>query len=594
MGEMMGRLSISQMRRELVSFCANEAYPGGLMAHPERNPGEFFQFVRGELEFAAVAAAEWADAKGAFYQDVKLKDSAFAAMEGATSIFLEDGAVGRAGDSNSTYFALMPMTFALAIFKAAGVEAERIAKLVPQCTKLFDTALRLRPPVLEYPNPRGLEAVAALGLHKLTGRQDYLDLAVSRTKGVIELQYPCGAQPYHVAGWIWGRRPAQVYQLLSACMVMYVGRELGMKEPEAFARRMMDYELISTTSRGDAFTTPFEGLYKISQGSCAAWHWPIALALGDERFLPLANATYDYWFEHMDRTAPLRTWGRFHDPVLGLLCMHLVGVHELREAPKFRPTQGIHAVPDISTIFVHEPGVDVGMSVLSGYSSWVEADCGDVKLLAIGPELTDDPTYRNFGTDSLRMNWRVATELDKCRVGDDGEAVLRGRGFTKWDVADVKCKDVSQLHTRQLETSLKYKGRELVISYRTLADKSTLVVPSRILLLLGVFPWTASGKLTIGDETWTTPPAAQTTVGDFEICSAPGPVVLEGPDGSRMRIDVEIAGFERVVVERPPYVVRDTLVVKPAPDGFMRLAFEGTDMLKSGKITIRFEPRVTG
>ena len=91
----MGRLSISQMRRELVSFCANEAYPGGLMAHPARNPGDFFQFVRGELEFAAVAAAEWADPKGHFYQDAKLRESAFTAMEGATSIFLEDGAVGR-------------------------------------------------------------------------------------------------------------------------------------------------------------------------------------------------------------------------------------------------------------------------------------------------------------------------------------------------------------------------------------------------------------------------------------------------------------------------------------------------------------------
>ncbi len=589
----MGRLSIDQMRRELVGFCANEVYPGGRMVNPDRNGADFFQFVRGELEFAAVAAAEWSDPKGPFYQDAKLRESAFTAMEGATSIFLEDGAVGRPGDSNSTYFALMPMAYALGKFKAGGAEAQRIAKLVPQFTKLFDTGMRLRPPVLEYPNPRSLEAVAALWLHKLTGRQDYLDLAVSRTKGVIALQYPCGAQPYHVAGWIWGRRPAQVYQLLSACMAMHVGRELGMTEPDDFARRMMDYELISTTSRGDAITTPFEGLYKISQGSCAAWHWPIALALGDERFMPLANATYDYWFEHMDRRTPIRTWGRFHDPVLGLLCMHLVGVHELRSAPAFKPTQGVHAVPDISAVFVHEPGIDAGMSVFSGYSSWVEADCGNVKLLALGPELTDDPTYRNFGTDALRMDWKLATELDKCRVAD-GKSVLRGRHFTKWDTPDVKSKDVTLLHSRQLETTITYQARELVVSYRTLIDKSTQPVSSRIMLLLGVFPWTASGKLTIADETWTTPPANEPPTGEFQIRSALGPVVFAAPDGSRLHITVDIPGVDRVVVERPKPAIRDTLVVKPAPDGFLRLAFEGTDVLKAGKITLRFEPKVQG
>jgi hypothetical protein len=578
-----------QMRREWVGFLAREVYPGGVMNHPKRDQKDFFQFARGEVEFAAVAAAEWADAKGPYYRDPGLMESAFIAMENCTGIFLEDGAVGRPGDSNSTYFALNPMTFALVKLRDGGADAGRIDKLVEICSRQCDKAMALRPPVLEYPNPRALEAVALLGLHKLTGREDYLKVAVSRMEGVVALQYPCGAQPYHVAGWIWGRRPAQVYQLLSACMVMHVGRALGRSDGDDFARRLMDYELLSTNSRGDAFTTPFEGLYKIGQGSSAPWVWPIAAALGDEKFMPIANATYDFWMGNFDKKAPVRTWGRYHDPTLALLCMHLVGPAELTDAPKFVPTQGVHALADISTVFVHEPGIDVAMSVLSGYSAWAEADCGDAKLLAIGPELTDDPTHRNFGTDSLRLNWKVATELDKCRAGE-GKAVLRGRGFTKWDSPDVQCKDVSLLHTKQLETSMTYENREMVIKYRTLLDRTVGHVSSRIMLLLGVFPWNKRGKLTIGDETYEIPAAIEPMTDEFRLRVAIGPVVLEAPDGSKLLIDADIPGVERIVVERPEQKVRDTWVYKPAPDGFLRLAFEGTDVLKLGKVRVRFEP----
>jgi hypothetical protein len=576
------------MRRELVSHCAREIYPGGQLAVAGRNGDDFFGVTRGEADWAAVAAAEWADASGQFYQDEGLKESAFVAMEGCAASFTEEGLVGTMADGNAPYFALVPMTFALVKLKQGGADGARVGRITQACEKLFDTALIKRPAVMEYFNARALEAASALGLWQLTGRADYLALCKHRMEVLLASLYPCGAQPYHIGGWIWGRRPAQVYQIFSAAKMLYVGRALGMPEVEGFVRRILDYELLSMTWRGDTFTTPFEGLYKVAQGICLPWQWPLALAAGDAKYLPMAGVTYDRWLGVLHKTYSRAFLGRYPDPALGLMCMHLLNVKEMPSVTGvFRPAQGVHALKDISTVFVHEEKVDVAMTVLTGYSAWVEAECGDVRVLALGPEVMESPTYRNFGTDAVRLDWKVASEQDLCEAGE-GKALLKGRGFTKWDSESPKCSDVSLLHTRELEATMTYAGRELVVSYRTLKDRGAQKVVSRILLLIGVFPKEAAGKLRIGGEEWETPAAA--AVGEYRIEAPLGVVEFSAPDGSRVAIEARIPGASRVVVERPAVQMREGQVVKPANDGFLRLSFEGSDVLERGAITLSFYP----
>ncbi len=591
MGFNMGknRPSVREMRREMLRFCLEEAYPGGKLNTTDYKPFDFFRVTRGELEFAAVAAAEWVDVNGPAYQDPRLPEVVFTAMENAVKTFLDDAAMGRAGDGNSTYFALVPMTMALVKLREGGGDESRIAPLVEKCVWAFDTAMVKRPPVLGYFNPRALEAVAALGLYQLTGRQDFMDVCESRMKTILAVQFACGAQPYHIAGWIWGRRPSQVYQLLSAAMMLYVNQALKWPEVDGYVQRMMDYELVSMTPRGDTFQSCFEGLYKISQGACSPWQWPLALAMDDAKYLPMAGAAYDRWLEVIDTQVPVRTAGRYLDPVMALLCMHLVGPRELPErTERFEPAPGVTALKDISSVFVHEKGFSASMTVFTGYSAWIEGDCGDAKLLALGPELTDSPTYRNFGTDPLRMDWKVASEQDQCEA-DGGKAVLKGRGFTKWESPDVLCKDVTKLHARHMGVTMVYENGVITLDYKTLEDKGSEPVSERILLLLGVFPWSAQGRLRIGGQTWETP-AAATPADGYRFEAPIGVVEMGAPDGSRIEVEPGIPGARQVVVERPIPSMRDGLVVKPANDGFLRVSFEGSGVLKEGRVIVRFYP----
>ncbi len=585
---MVDRPSLDQIRRELVAHTAREIYPGGQVAVPERNGNDFFGFTRGEADWSAVAAAEWADSAGAFYKDEALKESAFTAMEGCAASFTDEGLVGTMADGNAPFFAMVPITLGLVKLKQGGADGGRIDRITRACEKLFDTALIKRPPVMEYHNARALEAASALGLYQLTGRADYQALCKHRMELLLKSQYPCGAQPYHIGGWIWGRRPAQVYQIFTAAKMLYVGRALGMPEVEGFVRRLLDYQLLSMTWRGDTMTTPFEGLYKVAQGLCLPWQWPLALASGDAKYLPMAGVTFDRWLAVLDKKYSRRFMGRYSDPAMGLMCMHMLGVKEMPAgADEFVPTQGVHELKDISTVFIHEPKVDVAMTVLTGYSAWVEAECGDVRVLALGPEVTDSPTYRNFGTDAVRLDWQVASEQDACQSAG-GKAMLKGRGFTKWDSENVKCTDLTRLHARELETVMTYRDRELVLSYSTRTDKSVEKVTSRILLLIGVFPKEAGGTLKIGDQTWQTPAAAAS--GEYLIQASMGEVEFSAPDGSRVVIQARIPGADRVLVERPPARGRDGQVVKPANDGFLRLSFEGADVLKQGALTLKFYP----
>ncbi len=582
----MTRPDLMQMRHEWVGLLARDIYPGGKVAAKDRNANDFFNVTRCEVDWAAVAAAEWADAQGPFYHNEMLRESAFTALEECAATFTLDGLVGTMGDANSPYFALVVMAFALVKLRDGGANEARVERITRACEMLFDTALIKRPAVMEYMNARALEAASLLGLHQLTGRQDYLDLCRHRMDALLKAQYPCGAQPYHIGGWIWGRRPAQVYQLLSATKMLYVGRALGMPEVEGFVRRIMDYELMSMTWRGDTLTTPFEGLYKVAQGICLPWQWPLALAMGDAKYLPMAQVTYDRWLAGLDRTYSRRFIGRYTDPALGLMCMHLLDVRSMPGMPtRFSPTQGIHALKDISTVFVHEPRVDMAMTLLTGYSAWVEAECGDVRVLALGPEVTDNPTYRNFGTDAVRLDWKVPSEQDQCEAVD-GKVTLKGRSFTKWDSENVKGADLARLHTRELEVTMAYAQRELTLTYKTIQDKSVEPVSSRILLLIGVFPKEAPGKLRIGTQEWETPAAGVS--GAYRVEAPPGPVAFEAPDGSRVEVTMEGAGAERIVVERAAFAMRDGQVVKPGNDGFLRLSFEGTDVLKAGVLRLRF------
>ena len=57
----------------------------------------------------------------------------------------------------------------------------------------------------------------------------------------------------------------------------------------------MDYSLLATNRRGLAFVTVFEGLHKSRSAGCAGRQWPIARALGDERYAGLARTTYEIW-----------------------------------------------------------------------------------------------------------------------------------------------------------------------------------------------------------------------------------------------------------------------------------------------------------
>jgi hypothetical protein len=240
------------------------------------------------------------------------------------------------------------------------------------------------------------------------------------------------------------------------------------------------------------------------------------------------------------------------------------------------------------------------MTLLTGYAAWAEADVGNVKLFALTPELTDEPTYRNAGTDPLRQDWRVPSEQIACEV-TDGAALLKGTSFTKWIVTEHTT-DQTLVHTRQLEVAMTYEAGEMVLAYRTLSNRHPQPLPSRLLLLLIARPLDQPGTLTVthdeGTLRWATPPAADHDA-EFHIDAPVGTVRFTAADGSGIEIIPEQTRAVRVTAERPsaasvPKRDRDgspkdsSINTKPANEGSLRLAFEGEDALEQGRFRLRF------
>ena len=236
------------------------------------------------------------------------------------------------------------------------------------------------------------------------------------------------------------------------------------------------------------------------------------------------------------------------------------------------------------------------MTVLTGYSAFAEADCGDVKMFALTVELTDEPTARNAGTDALRADFRVPTEPIEC-AARDAQTVVSGRVYTKWDNDDEK--DFSRVHNRQLEVSLSYGDGEMVLEYETRSNTQPEPVPSRLLFLLIARPTSASPRLQLGEGLEVNPPPADSD--DTFFVEAPvGTVRFSAPDGSAIEVIPELSLAEKITAERPPRkeVSVDPkgprrhvkAAVKPANEGSLRVAFEGVRVLDRGRYRIRFLP----
>ena len=537
--------TLNQMRRLAMEDALNRSFKGGKLQVEKHDPTNFFGVLLPETMFAALAAYEFADAAGPLDQ------------------------MGH-------------------------------SRLVDGCTKLFADAAENISRSHDYLNPRAMEAVGALGLHRLTGDQAYMQRCVECLDELLTRQYPCGAQPYHTGHWVWGRSPSPVYQFLTANLMLYLGFELGRDDAVEYVRRVADYSLLATNRRAEAFCTTFEGLHKSGTLGCVGRQGPMAAALGDERFRPLARTTYEVWVrkvtalgEGCDEDTKMAA------PKTG----YLVALNEaqrlgLKEEPTgdpFVPRQGRHALADISTVFVHESGVDVSMSLLSGYSAFAEADCGDVKLFALTPELTDQPSHSHAGTHAMRYDWRVPSEQLEC-AECGGRTVLRGRVYTEYDKPRGE-RDESRVHNRLLEVTMSYADGEMILEYETLGDTLPEPVSSRLLFLLIARPPSASPRLQVGEELDTMPPPGESKE-TFFAKTAVATVRFEAPDGSAIEIVPELSTADCVTAERPPHRMvpwgprqygRKT-ALKPANEGSLRVAFDGVKALDRGRYRIRFLP----
>ena len=598
--------TLRQARTRAVEEAINHAFRDGRLAAEKRDATNFFGVLLPETQFAALAAYEWADSDGPFAGDARLIDQAVAALEGVSEQFRSTGVVGD-GDMNTPYFCLGPFTRAMLSLKGH-VDGAWHTRMIDRCVRLYAAAAEHINRTHDYLNPRGLEAVSALSMHRLTGDKPYLDRCTGCLDQLLTRIYPCGAQPYHTGLWVWGRKPAQGYQFLTASLMLYLAQQLDRPDAADYVRRIMDYSLIATDRRGEAFITVFEGLHKSHSHGCAGRQWPIAMALGDKRYRGLARTTYEIWAEHalgFDRSGDKASSA--HGPRTGYLTALndalALGVKAVSAKGRFVPKAGRHVLPDISTVFVHEPDRDVAMTLLTGYSAFAEADCGNVKLYALTPELTDEPTYRNCGTDPLRTDWKVPSEQIEC-AGRGEATVLKGRVFTKWQTHQAK--DFARLHNRLLEVTMTYADGEMVLEYQTLADTSPEPVASRLLLLLIARPRTQSPRLTIGDGDDIVPPPADRDE-TFSFEAPVGTVRFAAPDGSAIEIVPEVCTADKIVAERPPRALSppvvtalgsgkgplakaklDKLLLRPANEGSLRLAFEGRHVLDRGRYRIRF------
>jgi len=583
--------TLSEVRRLAMEDALNCSFKDGLLQ--DRDTFEFFRVLLPEVMFAALAAYEFSDPQGHFVGDNRLRDAAVSILERVSEHFDATGTVA-GGDMNTAYFTLVPFTRALLSLGDSANEPWR-RRMIDRAVELFADAASHIVRTHHYLNPRAMEAVSALGLYRLTSDPKYMDRCVECLNQLLRRQYPCGAQPYHTGAWIWGRRPAQVYQFLTANLMLYLGFELGREDAVEYVRRVADFSLVATNRRGEAFVTTFEGLHKSHSQSSAGRQWPMAKALGDKRFRGLARTTYELWVKNaLDLGRAHKRAARTPGYLVALNDALHLGIKEEPESEPFVPPAGRHILPDISTVIVHEPELDICMTVLTGNSAFAEADCGNVKLYALTPELTDEPTYRNAGTDALRGEFRVPTEQIEC-TRRNGKTVLSGRVYTEHESQDEK--DYARVHNRMLEVTMTYTGSEMVLEYETKKNTQPEPVPSRLLLLLIARPKSKSPHLQIGQKLDTHPPPADSRETFFARASL-GTVRFSAPDGSAIEVVPEVSLAECITAERPPGQIapmrkegpkqRVKVGVKPANEGSLRVAFEGLKVLDRGRYRIRF------
>ena len=554
----------------------------------------FLNAERVELMWAALAAFEFADPDGPLAGDERARDAATATLEAVSREFeIPTGAVG-------PYFTLVPFTRALVSLKPF-VEASWHRHQVERCEWLFAQAVANIYRTHDYLNPRGLEVVSCLGLHHLTGDKQYLNRLHECLDQLIIHHYPCGAQPYHTGNWVWGRRPAQVYQFLTASMMLQAALELGRQDVIDAVRRLADYALMATNRRGEALVTPFETLRKSKSLAAAGRQWAIAAALGDERFQGLVRTTYEKWaLAALDLSAStgnhrlLEKIGPFYLEAL-TEALHM-GVREIPKGDRFVPSPGRHILPDISTVFVHEPELDIAMTVLTGYSAFAEADCGNVKLYALTPEVTREPASHNAGTDALRADFRVPSEQIEC-TEKNGRVVLSGRVYIKLDAQSRP--HLKRDCLRQFQVTITYENSEMVLEYETKWAAHNEPVPARLLFLFIARPTSEAPHLVIGNEVDINPPPADSGEA-FLVQSKVSEVRFFAPDGSAIEVIPELSLAQSITAERPQAVwfkaaekgqkrpVRRNS--KPANEGSLRLAFEGPKVLDRGRYRIRFRP----
>ncbi len=580
--------SIQFLRRNFLTTARRELFENGLLKPSLRKPGFFFSSILPELQFATLLAEE---VRAGHPDALSLAEEAVHALEESRLCFTSEGRIGTVNDINSVSFGLVPFTETL-LRLSGQVPSDSLTPLVEAAVTLFDHAALHINQTPDYLNPRGMDALAAFNLFLLTGAPRFQEKSDFWLRELLARQYPCGAQPYHTGGWIWGRKPAQGYQLLTATMMFVLGRRRPNPDALAYVNRLLEFERLACNRWGEPFLTVFEGLHKCHTPSVLAWLWPLATASNLPSLRSLARAAYERWrgvpVPHHNRVRPLSFY-----PLQALFNATLL---DLPQPPSpsfpFQPPPGIHACPDISALFIHEANCDVALSLLTGYSGIAEGVAGSVKLYALTPELTDNPSHSNAGLDALRLDWRVPSEQEECRV-ENGRGILAGRGFTKWILTEGRGNPERHLHTRELAIRMEWADQTLDLEFKTVQNRLTTPIPSRLLFLLIAYPRSARPKLSIGPHLFEPPAAEEFTVWFQQAPVAP--VTFEAPDGSALHIEPIRTHALRITAERPDHSHAETdgekiIIRKHANEGALRLAFEGPDVLKEGRFHIRFRP----
>ncbi len=593
--------SLAEVRRLCLEHALDTAFDAdGRLRCQERNQENFFGVVLPELRFALLCAAAAADPSYGFPDDPRLLPRAAAVLERVSGQFRDDGRIAGMGDMNSPFFGLIPYANALLLLQGRLPAADH-KLLTEKALALYHAARRHIDCTLDYLNPRGMEAATTLALHRLTGADGLRQRAEECLNALLSRQYACGAQPYHTGGWIWGRKPAQAYQLLTATVMLHAGRLLQQPEADDYVRRLLRFVVLTTNSTGRPAVYCFEGLHKAGRGGPLKWIWPLAAALGDEEFRGLGATAMALWqAETLKFATQNDRMLAMSSPATGYLNALenaiLLGVDAVPAAPPFTPQPGVHALPDISTIVAHAPGRDVCMTLLTGYSAFMEGVSGGASLLAVTPELTDQPTHSNCGTDPVRLDWSVPTEQDECRLETGGRALLRGRVYSKWDVSGGPGKPDPDLHLhrRKLQVGMEWDGTTAILRYRTLENLQAGPVPARLLFLLVAEPRPAKPRLELADGSVFQLPAATEKV-SFHHQTTVQSLRFLAPDGHGFEIVPVQTTAARLLIERqePMWRPANTSAgihepVRPANEGSVRIAFDGPDTLDQGEFLIRF------